>query len=337
MKMETVKAVILAAGLGTRMKTKIPKVLHRAGSQTLLGRVVGSLKKAGVNDITAVVGYGADMVKEAFKGEGIKFVEQKKLLGSGDALKCALREIEDDGGLVLVACGDAPLVREETFRELVEKHTGDDVYCTVLTCEAEDPYSYGRIVKDASGCVKRIVEEKDATDEEKKIREINTGMYCFRGDGLKGFMDMIEINEKKKEFYLTDIVEILANDNKKVTTASCPPEEAVGINSRGDLAMVNKHLNRETINRLMEQGVTIIDPDTTFVDESASIGKDTTICPCTVIEEDVVIGSGCSIGPFARIRPGTRISSGAEIGSFVELSGVEIAEGAKVPSSGVKL
>ncbi|MFH1552294.1 MAG: NTP transferase domain-containing protein [Candidatus Omnitrophota bacterium] len=327
--MENVTAVILAAGLGTRMNTALPKVLHPIGSGTILGKIISSLKKAGITDIIAVVGYKADIVESFFK-EGVRFVRQPELLGSGDALAHAVDFLPDGGGTVLATCGDTPLIAEETYRKIVQIHRKEGASCTLLTCRVPDPASYGRIIRDTGGNVLRIVEEKDLTDEEQKLTEINVGTYCFNRPELKKYIRDIEINEKKKEFYLTDIVDILRQNGGKISSASCETDESIGINSRKELAIVNKMINRKTIERLMASGVTVIDPDTTYIDETAQIGKDTIIFPGTVIEADVTIAGGCKIGPFARLRPGTRVSAKAEVGNFVELCRTAIGEASKV-------
>jgi bifunctional UDP-N-acetylglucosamine pyrophosphorylase/glucosamine-1-phosphate N-acetyltransferase len=327
--MNKITAVILAAGLGTRMKSDMPKVLHRVGSQTILGKVVSSLKKAGVSDIIAVVGHGAEQVEALFKDE-IKFVRQPELLGSGDALKRAAEKMTGTGSDVLVTCGDAPLITDTTYKKLMEAKSARGASCAILTCRVDDPASYGRVVRGSGDEVLRIVEEKDASEEEKKIDEINVGTYCFSRSELKEHINDIELNEKKKEFYLTDIVEILARNGKKVVSESCDPGEAIGINSRKDLAEANKMAYKKKLEELMDSGVTIVDPDNTYVDDEAEVGRDTVIFPNTVIEKDVKVAEGCRIGPFARLRPGTRVAENAEIGNFVELCRTQIGRNTKV-------
>lgn len=326
--MKKITAVILAAGLGTRMKSDIPKVLHPIGSDTVLGRVVANLNKAGVTDIVTVVGHKAELVEKLFEGK-TRFVKQTELLGSGDALLRAMGSL-GSAEEVLVTCGDTPLITAETYRELVDGHMKGGTSCTVLTCVMEDPFSYGRIVRGADSSVLKIVEQKDATDSEKAIREINVGSYCFEAEDLKKFIREIKMNEKKKEFYLTDIVDILNANGKKTRAHVCAAEESIGINSRKDLAMANDLANRKKLDELMEAGVTVIDPNSTYIDISAEVGRDTVVYPCTYIEGDVKVGSGCKIGPFARLRPGTRIHDRAEVGNFVELCRTEIGEGTKV-------
>lgn len=328
--MKNVKAIILAAGKGTRMKSDVPKVLHKIGSGTILGEIVRSLKDAGIKDITVVVGHKGDLVKERFRNENIKFVTQEKLLGSADAARAAIKGAEKIKGSVLVACGDTPLISADTYRRLVSAHAGPGVAGIVLTCRVKNPYSYGRIVRDKKGNVKAIVEEADATEKEKKIDEINVGTYVFHGEEFGKYLSEIKKNEKKGEFYLTDIIGVIAGKRKKVLAEPCSAEEMIGVNSRNDLAAVSKIVNRRTIEKLMDSGVTVVDPETTYIDKEAVIGKDTVIYPCTVIHENVVIAGRCSVGPFARLRPGTKLHEGSEIGNFVELARTEIGENTKV-------
>ncbi|MBU0683027.1 MAG: sugar phosphate nucleotidyltransferase [Candidatus Omnitrophota bacterium] len=326
--MNNITAVILSAGLGTRMRTRVPKVLHLVGSKTILRRIIDNLKASGITNIAAVVGYKAESIERSFKSE-IELIRQDQLLGSGDALAQAINYIKD-AELVLVTCGDAPLISADTFLRVIEKHIKEKAACTILTCNMPNPYSYGRIVREKTGTVIGIIEEKDATPEEKNIKEVNAGTYCFCVNGLKEFIKQIKINEKKKEFYLTDIVDILAKNNKKISAETCNPEEVIGINSRKDLAEVNDIINKKTLNKLMDSGVTIISPESTYIDEDAIVGKDTIIFPNTVIEGDVEIAEECRIGPFARIRSGSRISFKVEIGNFVEICRTKIGEGTRV-------
>ncbi|MFH1394750.1 MAG: sugar phosphate nucleotidyltransferase [Candidatus Omnitrophota bacterium] len=326
--MNNIKAVILAAGLGTRMITSVPKVLHCVGSKTVLRRVIDNLKNSGITNIAAVIGYKAEMIERSFKDD-IKFIRQNKLLGSGDALAQAIDYV-NKAEVVLVTCGDAPLISAGIFERLIEKHINEKAACTILTCNMLNPVSYGRIVRNKAGAVIGIVEEKDATPEEKNITEVNSGTYCFRGSDLKEFIKQIKINEKKKEFYLTDIFDVLAKNNKKIAAVICNAEEVIGINSRKDLAEVNDIINKKTLNKLMDSGVTIVAPESTYIDETAIIGKDTVIFPNTVIEGNVEIAGECRIGPFARIRPGSKISAKVEIGNFVEICRTNIGEGTRV-------
>jgi len=327
--MKDVSAIILAAGEGTRMKTETPKVLHEVGGRMMLRRVVDNLKQAGAGKIAAIVGYKAGLVEELFESE-IDLIRQTELLGSADALARAEDHLRGHEGPVLVTCGDSPLMISDTFRRLAEEHAKSGSSCTIVTSKVEDPTSYGRIKKGPDGSVLGIVEEKDASEEEKRINEINTGTYCFDNADLQGFLSRIRMNEKKKEFYLTDIIGILVESGKKVGTVSCKSEESLGINSRRDIAMANRILKEKKLEELMDSGVTIVDPGTTTVDEDAEIGRDTVIYPNTVIESGVKIGTKCKIGPFARLRTGATIGDEAEIGNFVEICRSEIGERSKV-------
>jgi bifunctional UDP-N-acetylglucosamine pyrophosphorylase / glucosamine-1-phosphate N-acetyltransferase len=327
--MKNITAVILAAGMGTRMKTDLPKVLHPVASQTMLGKTIAGLRKAGVEDIIAVIGYKAEMVEGLFKDK-IRFVRQPELLGSGDALAHAVDFMGKGEGKVLVTCGDTPLITAETYKKMKQAHMKERLSCALLTCLVDDPSSYGRIMRDKKGEVSSIIEEKDLTAAGKKIKEINVGTYCFKRSELRKFIGDIELNEKKKEFYLTDIVDILKKNGKKIVSVSCGSEEAIGVNSRRELALVNKIAYRRKAEDLMDSGVTLIDPDTAYVDSSAVIGRDTVIYPNTVIEAGVTIGAGCKIGPFARLRPGTKLEDNVEIGNFVELCRAEVGRKSKV-------
>lgn len=328
--MKNTTAIILAAGLGTRMKTGIAKVLHKVGGKTMIERVLGNISKAGIKDIVIVVGHRSEEIKRSLKDHKVKFVKQDRLLGSGDALLQALRKAGPVKDNILVTCGDAPLIEKGTFSGLIRAHISRKVSCTLLTAVLEDPFSYGRVIRNENGDVYRIVEEKDALGPEKDIREINVGTYCFGKNDLARYIRSIKMNEKKREFYLTDIVSILNENGKKVSSVVCAPGEIIGINSRVDLAVAEKELNNRTLKRLMDNGVTIISPENTFIHETAVIGNDTVIFPFTIIEENVKISGGCKIGPYARIRPATNIAENVEIGNFVELCRTTVDEGSRV-------
>ncbi|MFH1837639.1 MAG: NTP transferase domain-containing protein, partial [Candidatus Omnitrophota bacterium] len=326
--MNKITAIVLAAGASTRMKTDIPKVLHKIGSKTILDRVIFNLKNAGVKDVVIVAGYKKEKIRECV--QGVRFAIQEELLGSGDAVRTGIRELGKEAETVIVVCGDAPLINGKIINSMIKKHCEEKVSCTMLVCEKEDPFSYGRVIRDKEGKIERIVEEKDLGEDQKKIKEINTGTYCFKKEDLVNFIGKIEKNSKKKEFYLTDIIKIFTDNGEKIAYVKCSQEEAIGINSRKEIAEVNKIIKYSTIERLMEDGVTIVDPETTYVDETAEIKKDTVIFPNTVIEGNVLIGERCQIGPFARLRPGTRIADDVEIGNFVELNRAEIGKGTRI-------
>lgn len=327
--MKNITAVILAAGMGTRMKTDIPKVLHSVGSQTMLGKTIASLRQAGVEDIIAVIGYRAELVESLFKDK-IRFVRQPELLGSGDALAHAVDFMGKTEGRVLVTCGDTPLITARSYKKLKAAHMKQGVSCVLLTSRVGDPTSYGRIIRNKKGEITSIVEEKDLSPEGKKISEINVGTYCFKKSELSKFIRHIELNEKKKEFYLTDIVDILKKNGKKIISVECGEDEHIGVNSRRELAMVNSISYGRKVLELMDEGVTIVDPDSAYIDGSAVIGRDTVIYPDTVIEEGVTVGKGCKIGPFARLRPGTKLDDNVEVGNFVELCRTQVGKNSRI-------
>jgi bifunctional UDP-N-acetylglucosamine pyrophosphorylase / glucosamine-1-phosphate N-acetyltransferase len=327
--MKNATAVILAAGMGTRMRSDIPKVLHKVASKTMLERIMANLKSSGFDDILAVIGYKAERIENLFR-EQLRFVRQPELLGSGDALAHAVDFMTSRENTVLVTCGDTPLIKAATYRKMVKAHSKEKASCVLLTARVENPSSYGRILRSGDGKIIRIIEEKDLSAEEKKINEINVGTYCFTKSELRKYIREIELNEKKKEFYLTDIVDILRKKGKKVVSVSCEKEESIGVNSRKDLAEVNSLVYRRKAEALMDSGVTLVDTRTTYIDDTASIGKDTVIFPGTVIESDVKVGKGCKIGPFARLRPGTRLYDNVEVGNFVEICRTEIGKNTRV-------
>lgn len=319
-------AIVLAAGMGTRMKTEMPKVLHKLGSETLLGRVVANLKSAGIEDIIAVVGYKAEIVEKLFHDQ-VRFVRQPELLGSGDAVGHAVDFLKDQEGQVLVTCGDTPLIEPETYRRLLKKHLTGKAKCTLLTAEIEDPAEYGRIMRDEEGVITGIVEQKDASARERTVKEINVGTYCFCRKDLKEHVRDIKLNSKKKEYYLTDIVKIFAEKEKKILSITCSEDETIGINGRQDLAKAYGVLVKKKNESLMTGGVTIIAPQGTYIDPAAKIGRDTVILPGCIIDGDVEIGRACRIGPHAHIRPGCRIADNVIIGNFAEVCRTSVGSG----------
>jgi bifunctional UDP-N-acetylglucosamine pyrophosphorylase/glucosamine-1-phosphate N-acetyltransferase len=327
--MKNIKAVILAAGKGTRMKSNMPKVLHTLCGKPMIQYVVDAARGAGIEDIICVIGHGAEEVRKHL--EGVKTVPQKKPLGSGDALNSAGELLEGFEGDLVVLCGDAPLVKEDTIKRLIKAHRDEGNSCTVLTTKMGDPTGYGRISRNDDGAIVKIVEETEASVYDKAIEEINVGAYCFKCSGLFEILGRIKSGNKKGEYFLTDVVELARKERAKIGSAGTDDSnEAIGINSRRQLAMASKVLYARTADRLMDAGVTIVEPGTVFIDKGALVGPDTVIHPNTVIADGVKIGSGCSIGPFARIRRGCEIGDRAEIGNFVELVRTSIGDGSKV-------
>jgi bifunctional UDP-N-acetylglucosamine pyrophosphorylase/glucosamine-1-phosphate N-acetyltransferase len=326
--MKNTAAIILAAGRGTRMKSPLPKVLQEVHSRPFLSFVIRNVREAGVKKIVLVVGYRGDLVRKTFSD--VDAVTQKKLLGSGDAVKKAKAYFSRFRGDILVLYGDTPFIRAGTIRSLVKKHKKEKASCTLLTARIKDPSEYGRIVRDAQGAVVRIVEDRDTSLHEKVIKEINVGCYCFNRKSLFEELKNVTLNRRKGEYYLTDIVEMIAK-KKKIATVLCKdPVEVMGINSKCDLADANALMQKRVLNTLMSRGVTITDPGSICVDMDAKIGAGTVIYPHTVIEGKTVIGRDCRIGPFARIRGGTFIKDEVEIGNFVELVRTRVSSGTKI-------
>lgn len=328
--MKKIAAIILAAGRGTRMKSRTPKVLHKILGRPILSYVIDSVRRSGISDIITVVGYGRQAIEDALAGGGIKVILQKKLLGSGDAVNSARKAIRTGVTDVLVACGDAPLVRADTFKKLISRHRESGASATILTARMKDPASYGRILRD-NGRIVKIVEKKDATPREEAINEINVGAYCFKVKDLLAALLQVRPDNMKKEYYLTDVIEILKKSSLVIESVSAEDEsEAIGINTRNDLARASRVMKDSILSGFMSEGVTIEDPATTTIYPGVRIAPDTTISPNTVIESDVVIGHDCLVGPFARLRSGTRLADGSEVGNFVELVRTSIGKNTKV-------
>lgn len=322
-------AIILAAGRGTRMKSETPKVLHKMLGKTIIGYVLDSIREAGVSERIVVAGYGSELLKDEVRGS--KVVIQKSLLGSGDAVATAKKVLKNYSGDILVVCGDTPLIRPGTIKKLMEKHSSSGASATVLTAELKDPSGYGRITRNADGKVSGIVEEANATLYEEVISEINVGTYCFKACDLFEALSAVKIDGKKKEVFLTDVIAVLRGKGKAIESVLTEdPDEAIGVNTRIDLALSTAILKKRIMYELMLGGVTIEDPASTIIYPGVKIGKETTVYSNTVIESGVEIGSRCSIGPFSRIRSGVILGNGVEVGNFVELVRTRIADGTKV-------
>ena len=322
-------AIILAAGRGTRMKSDIPKVLHHIMGKPVICYVLDSLRQAGVKDIIAVTGYESGLLKGFLKGA--KAIEQKKLLGSADAVKAAEKTLKDFSGDVLVVCGDTPLIRAETIKAVMDKHNSSASTLTILTAKVKDPRGYGRIARGPDGRISKIVEEEKAGLYEEVISEINVGTYCFKSKDLFESLAEVKPDNKKKEYFLTDTIAILHKKGKLIESVTAEdPDEAIGINSRKDLALASSILKNKILDEMMAGGVTVEDPPSTVIYPGVRIGRDTVIRSNTVIESDVEIGERCEIGPFARLRPGVRIGNSVEIGNFVELVRTKVGDSSKV-------
>ena len=326
--MSEFRAIILAAGKGTRMKSDVPKVLHKVAGKPVIQYVLDITKYLRSLKTYVVVGHKSEMVK-AYLGNDVQVAIQKQLLGTADAVRSVVPYLKNFSGHVLILCGDTPLLDKAIIRQLISKHLKSKVACTVLTARIPEPGTYGRIIRDQNDAIAAIREHKDATPEENAINEINVGVYCFRAPLLLETLKKVQLNPNKKEFYLTDIVELLLSRGQKVETlVTDDPNVAFGVNTREDLALCESILRQRISKRLMLDGVTIVDPKTTFIDDDVKIGRDTVIHPFTVIQSGVKIGRECSIGPFARLRPGTVVGNKAEIGNYGEISRSKIGDGA---------
>jgi len=325
--MSPFKAIILAAGRGTRMKSRVPKVLHKVCGKPVLEYVLDITKSLRSLKTYVVVGHGAQKVRDAVGG-GVEFVLQDRLLGTADAVGRCAPYLRSYQGTVLVLCGDTPLLGKDIVAAALRQHQRSKASATVLTANINDPQGYGRIVRDARGFFLAIREQKDASVTEDKIKEINVGVYCFKAKNLFEILKKVRLNAGKKEFYLTDVIELLLAQGEKVTTFTTRDEtSAFGINDREDLSQAQAIIRGRILSKHMLSGVTIVDPLTTFIEAGVKIGQDTVIHPMTTIHTDVRIGRHCSIGPLSRLRPGTRISDGVEIGNFTEVSRTSLGSG----------
>ncbi len=357
------ETLILAAGKGTRMKSKLPKVLHKVGGKPMLQHVIDAAKKAGSTREVAVIGSGAELVRKNISD--VEFVLQEEQLGTGHAVLSAKENFADSEGTLLILCGDTPLLTVELLKNFVAAHESSNCAATVMTAKMPDATGYGRIIYAADGSLKKIVEDKDATDDEKKILEVNAGVYCFDVQKLFDALAKVKNDNAQGEYYLPDVLPILKDAGEKIGAFLAPYcIETIGINNRSQLAAADKALRMRKEQELMEAGVTIIDPNTTFIDSNVKIGQDTIIYPNTYIEGATVIGEDCEIGPnvrltnmtvgnkvkiqfsycheaevldgvtmgpYVHIRPGTTIGNNVKIGNFVEVKNSNVGEGSKLP------
>ena len=322
------KSVILAAGKGTRMKSETPKVLHTIFDKTLVGYVIEAVNGTGLADENfVIVGHQAERVEEYIKENysNAKTILQSPQLGTGHAVSMVLPYLNDFDGEVVILCGDTPLITSETLKEFVEYHKSHKSDLTVMSAIFENPTNYGRIIRDADGHVEGIVEEKDATTEQKGVNEINAGIYCLDWKKVKPAFSELKTNNAQGEYYLTDIIKWGNEQNLSVNAYTLKNnEEIYGINSKANLAEATKFLNKRIINKHLTNGVTIIDPDTTWISPETEIEADTVIYPSTYIEGVNKIGKNCKIGPFAHLRGGVILDDDVKIGNFVEVKKAHI-------------
>jgi bifunctional UDP-N-acetylglucosamine pyrophosphorylase/glucosamine-1-phosphate N-acetyltransferase len=330
--MKNITGIILAAGEGTRMKSAVPKVLHKVGGKPMLTYMLGLFEKLGINKYIVVVGHKAEKVKEILQGKkAVKTVKQQRLLGSADAVWQAKHCFSNFKGNVIIVYGDTPLLSYHSLNKIIYCHQQNRAACTILTAFLKNPTGFGRVVRDGNNRIVKIIEEQDADRYEKTISEINVGVYCFRVKELFSALERIKPNNVKKEYYLTDTIEELVKKKAKVESVCTDDEkEAWGVNSRQDIVRANSIINKRNIEKLISAGVTIVDPVNTYIYGDIEIGCDTIIYPYTIIEGKVQVGRSCLIGPFARLRPGSVLQDNVQIGNFVEIVRSKIGSDSKI-------
>jgi bifunctional UDP-N-acetylglucosamine pyrophosphorylase/glucosamine-1-phosphate N-acetyltransferase len=297
----------------------------------MLAYVLDACREAGVGKIIVVVGYGRDQIIERYKdAEDIVFVEQTEQKGTGHAVMCCREQLAGFGGQTLILCGDGPLIRSETLKTLIDKHESERSAATLATTILEDPAGYGRIVRDSYGNMQGIVEEKDCNEQQRKIKEVNPAYYCFNTPALLDAVEQIEPNNVKNEYYLTDAIHILVGSGHKVVAITAvAAEDAMGVNNRVQLSEAGKIMQARIQGRLMNSGVTIVDPPNTWIDARAQIGQDTVIEPFTYIHGKVRIGQNCRVGPFAYVRDETTLADDVVLGVFTELKNATLGGGVR--------
>ncbi|MDD5133932.1 MAG: NTP transferase domain-containing protein [Phycisphaerae bacterium] len=315
-------AIILAAGVSSRMNTKLPKVLHEVCGRPMLAYVIDACRSAGIEKAYVIVGYGKDQIIERFGDDkNLVWVEQKEQKGTGHAVLCCKEHLADFTGDTLVICGDMPLIRAEIIRTLVDKHEKEASSATLATAVLDNPSGYGRIVRDSYGNIQGIVEDGDCKGQQKTIREVNPSYYCFKNQILFDALGKITPNNVKKEYYLTDALHlIISAGHRVVAVTAVAAADAIGVNNRQDLSEAGKIMQRRIQDNLMQSGVTIVDPQNTWIDVRAKIGHDTVIEPFTYIHGEVVIGQNCRVGPFVYFKEGSAIKDGTVLAG--QISGI---------------
>ncbi len=344
------KGLILAAGVGKRMKSETPKVLHKIFGLPVLFYIIKTLKDTKLENIYIVISDNLELFKSELKDDSLNFLIQKVPLGTADAVKCSLSKIDDEDE-VLILPGDTPLIRKETIINIFKKFEESNPDILLLTSYLENPSPYGRVIRKNNKVIE-IKEDRDLNVDEKSIKEINTGIYIFKGKILKNYIPQIENKNAQNEYYLTDIVKHIYKDGGKIESEHIDFEEIIGINTRKDLSNVFKIMNKRKVHELMDNGVTILDPDITYISPFVTSKKDTEFFPGVYIEGEVHFGENCKIGPFvkisaldevvivednvkigpfASIRDGTKLKKGSKAKTFVEIKKSEIGENSAVP------
>ncbi|RLQ91688.1 bifunctional UDP-N-acetylglucosamine diphosphorylase/glucosamine-1-phosphate N-acetyltransferase GlmU [Falsibacillus albus] len=355
-------SVILAAGQGTRMKSKLYKVLHPVCGKPMVEHVVDQISELDINKTVTIVGHGAELVQSQLEGKS-EFALQEEQLGTAHAVMQAKNVLGSQEGVTLVVCGDTPLIKASTMEALIQLHQGQGAKATILTAHANDPTGYGRIIRNEEGHVEKIVEHKDASDEERKVKEINTGTYCFDNQALFQALENVSNDNSQGEYYLPDVIEILKEQGEIVSAYQTEDfEETLGVNDRVALSEAERIMKKRINEKHMRNGVTFIDSANTYIGADVEIGRDTVIYPGTVLSGNTIIGEDCQIGPnteiqnceigsntvikqsvahdssigqdvkigpFAHIRPQSDIHDEVKIGNFVEIKKSVFGKGSK--------
>ena len=361
--MNKLKVIILAAGEGKRMKSKLPKVLHKVQGKTMVEHVIDTAEGCGAEDICVVVGHGAVQVKEALRDRKVSFALQEKQLGTGHAVMQAGDFIDEDSD-ILVLYGDTPLITPATIEKLLDFHRSENNSISIISALIDDPTGYGHIIRDKNGSFLKNVEHKDATEEERLVKEVNSGIYCFKGSALKKGLSLLKNDNAQGEYYLPDTLEIILKDGGRVNAMTVADAgEFAGVNSRVQLAEAEAVMRKRINLKHLENGVTMIDPENTYIESDVVIGMDTVLLPGCVLEGNTVIGENCTVGPnsrltnmklgngvkfqystgldssvddgttvgpYAYIRPDCSIGKNVRIGDFVEVKNSNVGDGTKV-------
>jgi bifunctional UDP-N-acetylglucosamine pyrophosphorylase/glucosamine-1-phosphate N-acetyltransferase len=325
-------AIILAAGRGKRLKSEKAKVLHEVCGRPMIRYVIDAARGAGARTIIVVIGYAADQVRECLHDEpDILFAVQTEQLGTGHAVKVCRPLLEGYEGPALILVGDEPLLRPEPLADLLMRQEADKAACLLGTAVMDDPMGFGRILRDSAGRFLRIIEERDCTPQERALKEVNPSCYVFKLPELWNALDQVDTSNAQGEYYLTDVPERLARMGSKVVAANIlRSDDVLGINTHQHLAMVGAVMQARIQDHWMTEGVTIVDPRSTYVDSRASIAPGTIIYPFTTITGVVKVGAGCQVGPYAHLRDGTVLDSGVEVGAFVEIKQSHLGSGTVV-------
>lgn len=324
-------AIILAAGVSSRMNTRLPKVLHEVCGRPMLSFVLDTCRAVGVDKIYVVVGYGAEQIQQRFEdAENIVWVSQAEQRGTADAVLCCKEHLADFDGQTLILCGDGPLIQARTLQTLLDEHSKEHSAVTLATAVLEEPAGYGRIIRDSHGNIQGIIEDSECTGEQLAIKEVNPSYYLFNNKILFESAEKVKPDNVKGEYYLTDVLAmIIAEGHKAVAVTAVRPEDAMGVNDRKQLSEAGRIMQQRIQSRLMDSGVTIVDPPNTWIDVRAEIGQDTVIEPFTYIHGEVQIGRSCRIGPFAYLRGGTVMEDDVVLGVFTEIKNSRLAEGVR--------